>query len=94
MVLLLRLIALRKMASAARIEEVVVTDTGCEVISLFPAEELPILTGIKFKNVMFTANLKGLKNIPEKEIQTQMIYLKMYSRWLRLDLLKIELAIT
>ena len=29
--------------SAARIEEeVVVTDTGCEVISLFPAEELPI----------------------------------------------------
>ena len=30
-------------ASAARIEEeVVVTDTGCKVISLFPAEELPI----------------------------------------------------
>jgi Xaa-Pro aminopeptidase len=29
--------------SAARIEEeVVVTDTGCKVISLFPAEELPI----------------------------------------------------
>ena len=29
--------------SAARIEEeVVVTETGCEVISLFPAEELPI----------------------------------------------------
>ena len=29
--------------SAARIEEeVVVTDTGCEVISLFPAVELPI----------------------------------------------------
>jgi Xaa-Pro aminopeptidase len=29
--------------SAARIEEeVVVTDTGCEVISLFPAQELPI----------------------------------------------------
>ena len=29
--------------SAARIEEeVVVTDTGCRVISLFPAEELPI----------------------------------------------------
>jgi Xaa-Pro aminopeptidase len=29
--------------SAARIEEeVVVTDTGCTVISLFPAEELPI----------------------------------------------------
>ena len=29
--------------SAARIEEeVVVTDKGCEVISLFPAEELPI----------------------------------------------------
>jgi len=29
--------------SAARIEEeVVVTDTGCQVISLFPAEELPI----------------------------------------------------
>ncbi len=29
--------------SAARIEEeVVVTDTGCEVISLFPAEDLPI----------------------------------------------------
>ena len=27
----------------ARIEEeVVVTETGCEVISLFPAEELPI----------------------------------------------------
>jgi len=30
-------------ASAARIEEeIVVTDTGCKVISLFPAEELPI----------------------------------------------------
>ncbi len=30
-------------ASAARIEEeVVVTDTGCKVISLFPAEELPL----------------------------------------------------
>ena len=29
--------------SAARIEEeVVVTDKGCQVISLFPAEELPI----------------------------------------------------
>jgi Xaa-Pro dipeptidase len=29
--------------SAARIEEeVVVTDRGCQVISLFPAEELPI----------------------------------------------------
>jgi Xaa-Pro aminopeptidase len=29
--------------SAARIEEeVVVTETGCEVISLFPAEDLPI----------------------------------------------------
>jgi len=29
--------------SAARIEEeLVVTDTGCRVISLFPAEELPI----------------------------------------------------
>jgi Xaa-Pro dipeptidase len=29
--------------SAARIEEeVVVTDTGCKVISLFPAQELPI----------------------------------------------------
>jgi Xaa-Pro aminopeptidase len=29
--------------SEARIEEeVVVTDTGCKVISLFPAEELPI----------------------------------------------------
>jgi Xaa-Pro dipeptidase len=29
--------------SAARIEEeVVVTDTGCQVITLFPAEELPI----------------------------------------------------
>jgi len=29
--------------SAARIEEeVVVTPTGCEVISLFPAEDLPI----------------------------------------------------
>ena len=29
--------------SAARIEEeVVVTDSGCKVISLFPAEELPI----------------------------------------------------
>jgi Xaa-Pro aminopeptidase len=29
--------------SAARIEEeVVVTDKGCEVISLFPAEDLPI----------------------------------------------------
>jgi len=29
--------------SAARIEEeVVVTENGCEVISLFPAEELPI----------------------------------------------------
>jgi Xaa-Pro aminopeptidase len=29
--------------SAARIEEeVVVTDSGCRVISLFPAEELPI----------------------------------------------------
>src|SRR5262249_23650653 len=29
--------------SAARIEEeVVVTDTGCRIISLFPAEELPI----------------------------------------------------
>jgi Xaa-Pro aminopeptidase len=29
--------------SAARIEEeMVVTDTGCRVISLFPAEELPI----------------------------------------------------
>jgi len=29
--------------SAARIEEeVVVTDTGCKVITLFPAEELPI----------------------------------------------------
>ena len=39
--------------SAARIEEeVVVTDTGCEVISLFPAEELPISTGIKFKMSM------------------------------------------
>ena len=33
--------------SAARIEEeVVVTDKGCRVISLFPAEELPIATGI------------------------------------------------
>ena len=30
-------------ASAARIEEeVVVTDTGCKVITLFPAEDLPI----------------------------------------------------
>jgi len=29
--------------SAARIEEeVVVTDKGCEVITLFPAEELPV----------------------------------------------------
>ena len=29
--------------SAARIEEeMVVTDTGCRVISLFPAEEFPI----------------------------------------------------
>ncbi len=29
--------------SAARIEEeVVVTDKGCQVISMFPAEELPI----------------------------------------------------
>ena len=29
--------------SAARIEEeVVVTDTGCKVITLFPAEDLPI----------------------------------------------------
>ena len=34
--------------SAARIEEeVVVTDKGCRVITLFPAEELPIATNTK-----------------------------------------------